>query len=181
MENQNLIAEITALATGPEGHRRTEDMFGNVNHWFRLDVPESIVPVAGMLAKHGTRLAMVTAYNRMQLRDPVHEVCYHMEFKGVLYHVTVLLDEEHHSVPSITPIFPNADWHERELMELYSIEVVDHPNPRRLFLDEQIDEGILGEAVPLSIMMNGACTVDLWERILRDRARAEAAAQESRS
>ena len=39
----------------------------------------------------------------------------------------------------------------------------------RLFLDEELDAGILNEAVPLSIMMNGACTTDLWERILKDK------------
>ena len=44
-----------------------------------------------------------------------------------------------------------------------------HPNPRRLFLDEELDAGILNEAVPLSIMMNGACTTDLWERILKEK------------
>ena len=66
-------------------------------------------------------------------------------------------------------------------MELYAVQVEGHPNPRRLFLDETLEEGLLGEAVPLSVMMNGASTVDLWERILQDREKAECAAKESRS
>ena len=73
---------------------------------------------------------------------------------------------EQYTVPSITPLFANADWHEREMMELYGIRVANQPNPRRLFLDEELDAGILNEAVPLSIMMNGACTKDMWERIM---------------
>ena len=81
----------------------------------------------------------------------------------------VTLTAEHNTVPSITPLFANADWHEREMMELYGIRVANQPNPRRLFLDEELDAGILNEAVPLSIMMNGACTTDLWERILKEK------------
>ena len=52
---------------------------------------------------------------------------------------------------------------------MYGIRVANQPNPRRLFLDEELDAGILNEAVPLSIMMNGACTTDLWERILKEK------------
>ena len=117
------------------------------------------------------RLCMTTAYNRRQLSEPMQEVCYHFELDGVVYNMTVTLNGEWPTVPSITPLFANADWHEREMMELYGIQVTGHPNPTRLFLDEELDAGILNEAVPLSIMMNGACTTDLWERILNDKER----------
>ena len=180
-EHHELISELSALSTGNGAVKRSEDMYGNLIFWFKLDVPEHLVPAAQRLAKARARLATVTAYSRVQLMDPIHEACYHFECEGTVYNVTVQLDEEHPSVPSITGVFANADWNEREMMELYEINVAGHPNPRRLFLDEQIDAGVMGEAVPLSIMMNGACTVDLWERILRDRAKAEVAAQEAQS
>ena len=124
---------------------------------------------AEILRQAEARLAMVTAYNRRQLSEPMQEVCYHFELDGVVYNMTVTLNGEWPTVPSITPLFANADWHEREMMELYGIQVTGQPNPRRLFLDEELDAGILNEAVPLSIMMNGACTTDLWERILGDK------------
>jgi Ni,Fe-hydrogenase III component G len=63
----------------------------------------------------------------------------------------------------------NADWHEREMMELLGVSITGHPNPTRLFLDEELDAGILNEVVPLSVMMNGASTTDLWEHILKDK------------
>ena len=112
---------------------------------------------------------MITAYNLKQLGEQQQELCYHFELEGVVYNITATLTAEHSTVPSITPLFANADWHEREMMELYGIHVANQPNPRRLFLDEELDAGILNEAVPLSIMMNGACTTDLWERILKDK------------
>ncbi len=160
---------IAALATTKEAVRETSDHFGNIFHWFRLDAPRHIVRAAELLKAAGARLAMITAYERRRLEDPVQEVCYHFELGGLIVNVTVVLDAEWPLVPSITPVFKNADWHEREMMELYAVQVNAHPNPKRLFLDPSIDEGILGQAVPLSVVMNGASTRDLWERILSNR------------
>ncbi len=165
---RNTLEENSAFA----GQSSSQDEEQNNFYWFRLALPIHILRAADILAQHKARLAMVTAYNREHLQDPIHEVCYHFEIQGTIINVTVLLDAEHHDVPSITHIFQNADWHEREMMELFDIQVTGHPNPRRLFLSEDLDTGIMGEAVPLSIMMNGACTVDLWERILNDRHNA---------
>ena len=164
-----IIEDISALCTDSDAIHHSIDSFGNAFHWFRRDTPRQLPQAAAILRKVGARLAMVTAYNRRQLSEPMQEVCYHFELKGVIYNLTVTLNGEWPTVPSITPLFANADWHEREMMELYGIQVTDHPDPRRLFLDEELDAGILNEAVPLSIMMNGACTTDLWERILKDK------------
>lgn len=175
-----LVEGLSALATGTDAVRSTGDAYGNTYRWFHLDTPRHMTRAAELLAKAGARLATTTAYN-LRLAEPAQEICYHFELDGVVYNVTVRLDTEWPAVPSITPLFANADWNEREMMELYAVQVEGHPNPRRLFLDETLEEGLLGEAVPLSIMMNGASTVDLWERILQDREKAECAAKESRS
>lgn len=180
IQHPDLVAALLPLATGDEAVLESTDTYGNIYHWFKLDTPRHMTRAAQHLAKAGARLATTTAYNKHVLSDPVQEICYHFELQGIVYNITVRLDKEWPSVPSITPIFRNADWNEREMMELYAVNIADHPNPVRLFLDEEIEEGVLGEAVPLSIMMNGACTVDLWERILRDRQKAESAAEESK-
>jgi Ni,Fe-hydrogenase III component G len=170
----DLDESLTELTDRKEGAYWTTDPYGNAYGWYRLLAPKLLVGAAKSLAAEGARLTMISAYNRKGLTDPVQDVAYHFEVgKSVLYTLTVTLDQENPSVPSITPIFANADWHEREMRELYAVRVDGHPNPMRLFLDESIEEGILGEAVPLSIMMNGACTTDLWEKILKDRARDE--------
>lgn len=164
-----IIEGISRLCSAPDAVHHSTDSYGNAFHWFRLDTPRLLPQGAALLREAGARLTMITAYNRRQLSEPMQEVCYHFELKGIIYNLTVTLNGEWPTVPSITPLFANADWHEREMMELYGINVSGHPNPRRLFLDEELDKGILNEAVPLSIMMNGACTTDLWERILKDK------------
>jgi Ni,Fe-hydrogenase III component G len=172
-KHQELDAALAALTENRTSGHWTQDSYGNEYGWYHLLTPRFMSKAAKYLAAEGARLAMITAYNKKRLTDPVQDVAYHFEVgKNTLYTVTVTLDQEWPAVASITSIFPNADWHEREMRELYAVQVDGHPNPRRLFLDEDIEEGILGEAVPLSIMMNGACTTDLWEKILADRARA---------
>ncbi|MDR2820362.1 MAG: NADH-quinone oxidoreductase subunit C [Desulfovibrio sp.] len=151
--------------------RHSADTFGNNFHWFKLDNPRLLVNAAEALRGVRARLCMISAYNSRQLGDPMQEVCYHFEFGGTVVNLTVTLNGEWPSVPSITTQFTNADWHEREMMELYGIKVANQPNPRRLFLDEEMDTGLLKDFVPLSVMMNGASSSDLWERILSDKGK----------
>lgn len=39
-------------------------------------------------------------------------------------------------VPTISLIYPAADWHEREAAEMYGITYVGHPDPRKLLLPD---------------------------------------------
>lgn len=166
--DSELFAALKAFATGENAARQTADMYGNCQSWFQLDKPAKLTGAAAVLADKGARLTMVSACRR-DMESLTQDICYHFEYKGMLYTLTVTLTEACPSTPSITPYFRNADWHEREMIELYGIPVSDQPNPHRLFLDEVLDAGLLNGAVPLSVMMNGACSTDLWERILQGR------------
>lgn len=166
-----VMAAIEKLCTAPDAIRNTEGEYGNAFHWYNLNVPDDILVAGKALRDAGARLAQICAYNQHEDNKRCQSACYEFVLDGVVYNLTVNLDEAHDSVPSITPLFANADWHEREMMELYGIKIKNHPNPRRLFLDETLDKGLLGEVVPLSIMMNGASSSDLWERILADKER----------
>ena len=173
-KHPKLDAALAELSDKNEGAYWTTDPYGNDYGWYHLLTPKQLPKAAEHLAAEGARLTTITAYNKKVLTDSAQDVAYHFVVgRNTTYTITVTLDQEWPAVDSITPIFPNADWHEREMRELYAVQLDGHPNPRRLFLDETIDEGILGEAVPLSIMMNGACTTDLWEKILKDRSQAE--------
>jgi NADH:ubiquinone oxidoreductase subunit C len=164
-----LIDALTPLCPNENAIKHTCDHYGNGYHWFRLSSPHNIKDAAKLLKGFRARLAMISAYTTSEGPEEMKELCYHFDVDGTIYNLTVTQNKEWPIVPSITPEFANADWHEREMMELYGIKVTDHPNPKRLFLDEKLDAGLLAEAVPLSVMMNGASSKDLWERILGDK------------
>ena len=50
--------------------------------------------------------------------------------------VTIKADvpDEDLAVPTWIPVYPGANWHEREVMEMFGITVTGHPNPRKLYL-----------------------------------------------
>ncbi|MCZ8523353.1 MULTISPECIES: NADH-quinone oxidoreductase subunit C [Paenibacillus] len=50
------------------------------------------------------------------------------------YCFKVKTDRQTPSVPSITPIFPTADWNEREIYDLFGIDFPGHPDLRRIMM-----------------------------------------------
>ena len=94
-----------------------------------------------------------------------YEIDYHFDIAGDALTVIAYVPQGG-SVPSLTPLFRNADWHEREMMELYAVVVTEHPDPRRLFLDQSVDNAVLERLIPFSTLVNAASTKGLWERVL---------------
>ncbi|WP_036800856.1 NADH-quinone oxidoreductase subunit C [Photobacterium marinum] len=138
--------------------------------WCKLDDACDIQATASTVKKLGGRLSTITAYQlKSQLPSVDHEIAYHFDINGATLTATVQLIGSNNKIMSLTPIFRNADWNEREFMELYDITVIGHPNPRRLFIDESIDSAVLQRYIPYSAMVNAASTKTLWENIMRDR------------
>ena len=72
------------------------------------------------------------------------EILYHFSFDktGEIISVRVLIENKKSpQIDSITPIFPAAEWIEREMWELLGINFKGHPNLKRLLLSEEWPEG----------------------------------------
>lgn len=65
-------------------------------------------------------------------------VVYRLKSPRLGYRARVLVEVPEHDavVPSVTGLFPAADWHERELWDLFGVYPDGHPHLRRLLLYE---------------------------------------------
>ena len=57
--------------------------------------------------------------------------------------------DEGERVPSVIPVWPTADFHEREAFDLMGIAVDEHPNLKRILLDDDWDGHPLRKDYPL--------------------------------
>ena len=181
--------ELCLVTTAPAGIQFTcrTDTKGVSCAWCALASKEDLLPVATFMKNLGARLSTITILQPKapptptpkEGEEPVlptffggvandgktFEVNYHFDIDGdtltVVVHVPFGGD-----VDSLTPLFRAADWPEREMMELYSIVVHAHPDPRRLFIDPAIDGAVLERLIPFSALANAATTKGLWEQIL---------------
>jgi NADH-quinone oxidoreductase subunit C len=53
--------------------------------------------------------------------------------------VRVRLPRDTPELPTISGVFPSADWHERETFDFYGVIFLDHPNLIRILLPEEAD------------------------------------------
>ncbi|MEM9034178.1 MAG: NADH-quinone oxidoreductase subunit C [Actinomycetota bacterium] len=69
--------------------------------------------------------------------------------RGLGVTVKADLDEEHPEVPTVSSIYPGADWHERETWEMFGFNFVGHPHQVHLYLPTDFEGFPLRKDYPL--------------------------------
>ena len=71
------------------------------------------------------------------------EVIYNIASTSKLHRLDfkVILGYDSPVVESICPVWPGANWYEREMYELYGIDILNHNDLRPLLLPENWDQG----------------------------------------
>ena len=84
-------------------------------------------------------------------REQPFEVVYHLlsHVKNHRVRLSVSTDEDT-PVPSVTPVFPNADWYEREAFDMYGVFFEGHPDLRRILTDYGFHGHPLRKDFPMS-------------------------------
>ena len=71
-------------------------------------------------------------------REPRFDVVYGLLSltRAVRLTLKVRVPESNPKVPTLTGVWPTADWHERETYDFYGIEFTGHPDLRRILLPD---------------------------------------------
>ncbi len=79
------------------------------------------------------------------------EVVTHLYSTTIGHHVRlkVRLAREHPVCPTISDLYPGANWHERETAEMFGIAFEGHPQPVKLLLPEPFEGHPLRKDFPL--------------------------------
>jgi len=127
---------------------------------------------------------------------PRFEVVYHLVCLGEAYarggaaapvrrlRVKVRVGDEDPQVPSVTGVWPGANWPEREVFDLFGITFEDHPDLRRILTADDWEGYPLRKDYPVQVRKDTASwsplqlSVEEFERNMRaDRDQAKRRAQ----
>ena len=64
--------------------------------------------------------------------------------------ILTYLINENEVIPSLTPIYPAANWMEREVFDMYGVKFKDHPDLRRILTDYEFEGHPLRKDFPLT-------------------------------
>jgi NADH-quinone oxidoreductase subunit C len=90
-------------------------------------------------------LVDITAVDYLGIKTPRYEVIYHVHRFGpdfdenLRIRLKVEIPEDDATVDSVAPAWSGADWLEREAYDMFGIEFVGHPDPRRILMPEDYE------------------------------------------
>ena len=96
------------------------------------------------------QLIDITAVDYLQKEKRFKIVYFLLSHENNLRIIININIDEKTTVPSITKIFPSANWMEREVFDMYGISFKDHPDLRRILTDYGFDGYPLRKDFPLT-------------------------------
>ena len=89
----------------------------------------------------------VDLYQPEQRFEVVYNL-YSLNMKRYL-RLKVRVGEDNPVVPTVTSVWPGANWHERETWDMFGIKFAGHPDLRRIYMPEEFEHYPLRTDFPL--------------------------------
>jgi NADH-quinone oxidoreductase subunit C len=83
--------------------------------------------------------------------SPRFDVIYHLRRleTGEIVRIKAFAEGKKHEIPSVTALYPTANWHEREAYDMMGITFTGHPDPRRILMSHEFEYFPLRKDFPL--------------------------------
>lgn len=98
--------------------------------------PEQMPGVAQAMLEQQCFLESLTALDLVESFELVYHFAAFSELCRTVVHVPL---EKKKAAPTISAIYPAADWFEREVFDMFGIRFAGHPNLKHLILPEDAD------------------------------------------
>jgi NADH-quinone oxidoreductase subunit C len=96
--------------------------------------PKDLLAVAGLLKDNPkSRFDLLVSVTGVDWKDRL-EAVYHVYSTETHQSVALKVTAEDEHIPSITPVWPAANWHERETFDLLGIIFDNHPDLTRILM-----------------------------------------------
>ncbi len=98
--------------------------------------PDAIVDACNILKQHDFDLLIALTAADHWPEEPRFEIVYQLYSTqhDVLLGLSVFLDGEEPKLPSIEAVYPNANWHEREVFDMFGIDFAGSSDLRRIIM-----------------------------------------------
>ena len=98
--------------------------------------PEQMPAVAQAMLEQGCFLESLTAVDLRESFTLVYHFANFFELCRTVVHASLAKEAQ---APTISQVYPGADWYEREVYDLFGIKFAGHPNLKRILLPEDAD------------------------------------------
>ena len=134
MSSQTIIQSLQPIL-GPD--KLAEQDYAATGCHVRAEAQPGQMPaVATAMLGQKFYLESLTALDLVESFEVVYHFASFYELCRTVVHVPLAVGVE---VPTISPVYPAADWFEREVWEMFGIIFSGHPNLKNLILPEDAD------------------------------------------
>ncbi len=98
--------------------------------------PAQMPAVAQAMLDQGCFLESLTALDLRESFSVVYHFAHFSELCRTVVHASLPKEAQ---APTISQVYPAADWYEREVYDLFGIKFAGHPNLKRILLPEDAD------------------------------------------
>ena len=98
--------------------------------------PAQMPAVAQAMLEQGCFLESLTALDMRESFTLVYHFANFDELCRTVVHASLAKEAQ---APTISQVYPGADWYEREVYDLFGIKFAGHPNLKRILLPDDAD------------------------------------------